>query len=192
MKQESVDAVGGKSCLATQLWQEFTGSSDEDTSRMLKEWREPRVTAEKPEEEEEEEEALKWVLGNALTPIWRNRDQQQLPPKSTIIVKGSVAFNPDEGVPEFAPFADGSKEELVCVFANDGDDDRAAAVRSCTLRFHNGEFPKESKFDLKMETGSGLWKDFESFKAFKEAFDPTSKTRDQTESVKLLEVHNFF
>ena len=184
MEEESVDAVGGRS-LATRLWQEFTGSSDEETSRMLKEWREPRATAEKPEEEEEEEkEALKWVLGNALTPIWRNRDQQQLPPKSTIIVKGSVTFNPDEGVPEFAPFADGSKEELVCVFANDGDDDRAAAVRSCTLRFHNGEFPKESKFDLKMETGSGLWKDFESFKAFKEAFDPTSEAGEQKDRVK--------
>ena len=172
-QQENVDA--------TRLWQELTGCSDEETARMLEEWRDTHLAADKPEEEEE---ALKWVLENALTPIWRNRDQQELTPKSTIIVKGSVTFKPEEGVPEFTPFADGLEEEIVCVFANDEDDDRAVTVRSCTLRFHSGEFPKESKFDLKMETGSGLWKDFESFKAFKEAFDSTSEPRDKKERVK--------
>ena len=184
---ENHDAVDARPCLATRLWQELTGSSDEDTARKLKEWRENRSPGDKTEDEEEE--ALQWVLGNALTPIWRNRDQK-LTPKSTIILKGSVAFQPEEGFPEFGPFAAGLEEQIVCVLANEEDDDRAVSVRSCSLRFHNGELSGESKFDLKMETGSGLWKDFESYKAFKEAFDPSLGSSERKERVREFMLKN--
>ena len=166
--------------IPVRLWQEISQASNERVSKEMKEWRTIPCSLDNPEEEEE---ALRWVLANALKPIWRNRDQQSIP-KSTIIVKGDVTFKPDENLPEFAPFAHGLEEDVVCVFANEEDDDRAVAPRSLTLRFHKGGFPKESKFDLKMETGLGLYKDFESYKAYKEAFNSTENIADKEEKVK--------
>ena len=48
---ENHDVVDARRSLATRLWQELTGSSDEDTARKLKEWRENHSPGDKTEEE---------------------------------------------------------------------------------------------------------------------------------------------
>ena len=103
----------------------------------------------------------------------------------TVNVRLKEAFVPSRRVEATAP-----KEQIVCVLANEEDDDRAVSVRSCSLRFHNGELSGESKFDLNLETGSGLWKDFESYKAFKEAFDPSLGSSERKERVREFMLKN--